>query len=304
MTRKPLTLLIGAVLILIFALLLFVFQVRQTEVAVVTTFGKPTRPLTEAGPYFKLPWPIQKVYKFDNRIQNLDPDKFDEAWTSDKFQLLTMTFVGWRIKDPQAFFPAYAGGSVIEAEKQLEGLIRSEKSAVVGKHRLADFISAEQDQNKLVAIEREILEAVRTRVQAQASGIEVDFLGFKKLGLPESVTQDVFNRMKNEREVAASQLTNEGEAEAQKIRSTAEREAGGRLAEADAKARQIRGEGEAEAAGSLKVFGQEPTLASLLFRLDALEASLKDRATLIFDQQTPPFDLFRGGPSTNSPGSK
>ena len=34
------------------------------------------------------------------------------------------------------------------------------------------------------------------------------------------------------------------------------------------------------------------------FRLNALEASLKERSTLIFDQRTPPFDLF-GGVSTN-----
>jgi len=42
------------VLIVIFALLLFVFQVRQSEVAVVTTFGKPTRNLTEPGPLWQM----------------------------------------------------------------------------------------------------------------------------------------------------------------------------------------------------------------------------------------------------------
>ena len=40
MKRNLLTLIIGAVLVVIFALLLFTFQVRQSEVAVVTTFGK------------------------------------------------------------------------------------------------------------------------------------------------------------------------------------------------------------------------------------------------------------------------
>ena len=51
---------------------------RKTEVAVVTTFGKPTRTNTEPGAYFKLPWPIQKVHKFDQRIQNFE-DKYDES---------------------------------------------------------------------------------------------------------------------------------------------------------------------------------------------------------------------------------
>ena len=34
-------------------------------------------------------------------------------------------------------------------------------------------------------------------------------------------------------------------------------------------------------------------------RLDALEASAKDRTTLVFDGNTPPFDLLRGGSITN-----
>ena len=41
MKRNLLTVIVGAVLVVIFALLLFVFQVRQSETAVVTTFGKP-----------------------------------------------------------------------------------------------------------------------------------------------------------------------------------------------------------------------------------------------------------------------
>jgi len=55
MKRNILTIVIGAVLIVIFALLLFVFQVRQSEVAVVTTFGKPTaQPYDKPGAYFKM----------------------------------------------------------------------------------------------------------------------------------------------------------------------------------------------------------------------------------------------------------
>ena len=67
MKRNSIIFATGSLLLLLFVLLLFVFQVRQTEVAVVTTFGKATRPITEPGPYWKWPWPVQKVYKFDQR---------------------------------------------------------------------------------------------------------------------------------------------------------------------------------------------------------------------------------------------
>ena len=61
MKRNPITITIGLLLLFIFGLLLIFFQVRTTEVAMVTTFGKPTRPVTEPGAYMKWPWPIQQV---------------------------------------------------------------------------------------------------------------------------------------------------------------------------------------------------------------------------------------------------
>jgi membrane protease subunit HflC len=100
--------------------------------------------------------------------------------------------------------------------------------------------------------------------------------------------------MQSERKVLAERSQAEGEAEAQKIHSEADRKAQELLANAESEATQVRGKGEAEAAKSLAVFQQNPELANFIFRLSALEGSLKDRSTLIFDQRTPPFDLFRG----------
>ena len=108
------------------------------------------------------------------------------------------------------------------------------------------------------------------------------------------MTQSVFERMISERKVLADRFQYEGEAEAQRIRSDAERKAADVLANAEGQATEIKGKGEAEAAKSLKVFQQNPELASFIFRLSALEGSLKERSILIFDQHTPPFDLFQG----------
>src|SRR5215213_9738168 len=104
MKRNTLTLAIGILLLLIVSLLLFVFQVRKSEVVVVTTFGKPTREITKPGPYWKLPWGIQMVHRFDQRTQNFE-DKVTEGLTSDSFNLLTSVYVGWKITQPTNFFP-------------------------------------------------------------------------------------------------------------------------------------------------------------------------------------------------------
>jgi membrane protease subunit HflC len=300
MKRNPLTLIIGLLLILIFGLWLFVFQVRTTEVAVVTTFGNPTRPITEPGAYWKAPWPIQKVWPLDKRVQNFE-DKLTEGLTRDNFNLLSTVYVGWKITDPTAFFPKFAtisANPIGEAERQLQQLLDNAKSAVIGRHPLSDFISATDNGTNFLAIENEILTAVQSQVRANNYGLGIEFLGIKKLQLPPNVSQSVFERMTSERKVLADQLQYEGDAEAQKIRSTADLKAAQMLVNAEGQATQIKGQGEAEAAKSLEVFQQNPELASFLFRLNALEGSLKERSILIFDQHTPPFDLFRGT-STN-----
>lgn len=295
MKKNPLILIVAMLLLLVFVALLFAFQVRQSEVAVVTTFGKPTRDINKPGElYFKWPWPIQRVYKLDQRIQNFEDDKFDEVLTTDSFNLLAMAYAGWHISDPKAFFPCFGGGSIPQAEEKLRSFIRNAKSAVIGKHPLADLVNTDPKQLKFDAIEQEILTAVQAQLAANNYGIQLDFLGLKKLGLPETVTTAVFDRMKSEREVLTSRTQSEGEAEAQKIRSNAERQAADMISTAEAQATEVRGKGEAEAAKSLAIFQQNPGLASFIFRLSALENSLKDRSTLIFDQSTPPFDLFRG----------
>ena len=295
MKRNPLTLVIGVLLIFIFGLWLFVFQVRTTEVAVVTTFGNPTRPITQPGAYLKAPWPIQKVWPLDKRVQNFE-DKLTEGLTRDSFNLLTTVYVGWRITDPTAFFPKFVGSAnpIGEAERQLEQLLGNAKSSVIGKHRLSDFISSTGNGTNFLAIENEILTTLQTQVSANNYGLGIEFLGFKKLQLPSNVSQSVFDRMTSERKVLADQLQYEGEAEAQKIRSDADRKAAEMLSSAEAQATQIKGMGEAEAAKSLAAFQKNPELASFLFRLNALEGALKERSILVFDQNTPPFDLFRG----------
>jgi len=301
MKRNLLTLIVGALLILIFALLLFTFQVRTSEVAVVTTFGQTTSEISEprAFPFFKWPWPVQKVYKLDKRIQNFE-DKFTETLTADNNNLLTTVYVGWRITDAKTFFPKFAGGSVAAAERMLEGIVSQAKTAIIGKHPLSDFVNAQEKELKFDAIESEIKAIAQAQLLVNNCGIQIEFLGIKKLGLPESVTQNVFDRMSAERKRLADDLQSQGEAEAQKIRSAADRKAAEMISSADGEARQIRGRGEAVAAEVLPVFQQNPELANFLLRREALEESLKERTTLIFDTRTPPFDLF-SGVTTNRP---
>jgi membrane protease subunit HflC len=290
MKRNTLILIVGALLLAMFVLLLFVFQVRTTEVAVVTTFGRATRPITEPGAYFKWPWPIQKVQKFDKRIHNFE-SKFEQVLTPDGYNLLIMVYAGWTISQPDVFFPRF-NGSIRQAEENLEGIIRNAYAGVVGQHPLSHFISTDEKELKFTVVEQEILDRIQRDAKASGYGIEIKFLGIKKLGLPESVTQLVFERMQSERELQETKIKAEGQNAADVIRSGANLESAKILAKADAEATRIRGQGELEAAKAWQVFQKNPELASFLLQINALEQFLKERTTLILDQTTPPLQLL------------
>jgi membrane protease subunit HflC len=292
MKTSRLNLVVGTLLLLLFLVLLFLFQVRQTEVAVVTTFGKATRPITEPGLYFKWPWPVQKVTKLDKRLQTLE-GKFEETVTADQRNLLILVFAGWRIADPALFYSRF-NGSIPEAERSLENIIRTAKNAAVGRHNFSHFISANTNELKFTEIEKEILDAVQA--DARVQGIQVELAGIKRLGLPESVTEKVFERMRAERTTEVENIKAQGTQEAIRIRSNADSKRDRLLAEADAEALRLRGEAEAEATRSYAVFEQNPELANLLHAYRTLEQLTRDRTTLIFDPHMPPFNLLLSPP--------
>jgi len=293
--RNRVTLTVGSVLFVIFISLLFCYQVRQSEVAFLTTFGKASDKVAPPGLHFRLPWPFQTVHKFDARVQGFE-GKFEETLTKDSKNLLVLVYLGWKINQPQTFHRNFSG-NLDEAKRNLESLVRSAKNAVVGQHPFRDFISTDPKELKFEVIEKEMLDSVRDQALANY-GVEIKFLGIKRIGLPESTTEKVFMRMRTERERLVKQFEGEALREVEKIRSTAERERNELLARAEADAIRIRGQAEAEAAKAYQVFEKNPELAVFLQKNQSLGAVMKTRTTLIFDQRTPPFDLLTG---TNAP---
>ena len=292
MKRSPLTLAVAFVLIVVFGLLLFTYQVRKSEVAVVTLFGKLVREKTEPGLGLQWPWPIEKVYKLDQKIQNFE-GKFEQIKLTDQNILMLEVYVGWRIEDPKQFFPKFANGSIAVAQDRLEELVRNAKNEVAGQHAFSDFVSTDPKQMKFAQIEEEILQRVKKDVSAQGYGLDVKFVQIKKIGLPESVTQNVFDRMTYERKVYIAQIDSSGEEAASKIKSKANSDALILLSDADAEAKKIQGEGEAQMMRSLEILQQNTNLATFNMQMSALDQLLKDHSTLILDQSTSPLNLLQ-----------
>src|SRR5690242_1436963 len=113
--QSTLSLLTGVLLVVISGLLLFSYQVRQTEIAVVTTFGRFTDSHEKPGFYWRLPWPVQKVYKFENRLQTFEK-KFEQTTTRDSRPILVTVYAGWKISKAQVFLERFDNGDVLKAE--------------------------------------------------------------------------------------------------------------------------------------------------------------------------------------------
>lgn len=291
-----LTLTVGVLTVACFLLFLTCFTVRVTECAVVLTWENPKYALVgtkgDAGLHVKWPWPIETVEKFDART-HVFSTKPEQTLTKDSHSLIATVSTGWRIAEPIQFREKV--GTVEKAQNEhLEGLVRTYTNAVIAKHPLNHLVSVDPRTLAFDKMEKQIL----TDVGAQAAdkyGITVEFTKIKQLNLPKSVVEQVFKRMRDERERIAVDIREKGEQEAKKIRAEADRYRTETVAAANAEAKRLMGEGDAEAAKYYEVFAKDEDLAIFLRKLEALKKTLKKRATVILTTEDQPYDLFEEG---------
>jgi len=294
MKKNHVTLTIGAILVIIFGFMLLTYQVRHTEVAIRTTFGKAvlddTTKKADIGPgfHFRWPWPINEVYKFDKRIQS-SSWTFEQTATSGNKPILVTVFATWEIDNALNFYTSF-GGDLNKADSKLKDIVRSAQGSVISKYTFEQIVNTNPDLIKLDEIE----EGMKNKANTDTGnfGINIRMVGIKRLGLPAGVTSAVFERMKAERQALIAETNAEGEREAKMIKAEADLKANEILAQAEAQAKVLRGEAEAASAQYFKEFEKNPELANFLFNLNAMEGSLKENATLILDPNTPPFNLL------------
>ncbi|MEI6421949.1 MAG: protease modulator HflC, partial [Lentisphaerota bacterium] len=246
------TLLLGLIVSIVFLLAIFTFQVKSTETVVVTTFGKISG-VKDAGLHFCWPYPVQQIHRFDNRYHCFDGNtgKIEETNTADGQPVIAQIFVVYKVSDPQKLFRSLGG--IPQAEDKLNSQMRTVKTGVLGKYKFDELVSTDPLKMKLDAIEQEMKKTIAPIVLEQY-GIEVEYVGIKTLGLPEKNTENVFNRMKAERNVVAEQYRADGKREAQTMKNQADNNRKLKLAEAEAQAKRIKAEGDAKAATFYAVF--------------------------------------------------
>ena len=279
-------------IVAIMVLYLVSFQVREIESVLVTTFGKPTREITEPGWYFKWPAPIQRVHPFDSRMRVFEAE-LGETTTKGAVPIIVNTFIVWKIAEPLEFFNAV--GTVKEAESKLRSQISDTQNKVVGRHYFADFVNSNPAKIKFEEIQNEMLADIKQAVRTDY-GIEIKTLGIRQLKVSEDVSKDVFERMRAERNRKTEATIAEGNAEATRIKTDADSKKTELLAAAEARAKAIRAEGDAEAAKYYKLLEEDPEFAIFLREIEALKKYLEKRSTIVFSADMEPFKLLREMP--------
>lgn len=282
-----------ALVAVVMGLYLIAFQVRETESALVTRFGKPVREITEPKLYFKWPAPIERVHKFDSRMHVFEAD-LGETTTKGAVPIIVNTYVVWRIAEPLKFLNSV--GTVKEAEKKLYSQITDTQNRVIGQHSFGEFVNSDSEKIKFDQIEAEML-ADLEQTLSDEYGIEIKTLGIKQLKVSKDVTVKVFERMKAARNRRTETTIARGEAEATKIKADANLKKTELLATAEARAKAIRGRGDAEAAKFYKLLEEEPELAMFLRNIEALEKIMKERSTVVIRGDSEPFELLQEIPS-------
>lgn len=291
MKNAAITILV-VLIVAVLGLYLVSFQVREIESSLVTTFGKPTREITEPGWYFKWPAPIQRVYKFDSRMRIFEAE-MGETTTKGAIPIIINTYVVWKIAEPLKFFNSV--GTTKDAESKLRNQLGDTQNKVIGRHYFSELVNSDPAKIRFEQIQAEMLADLYDVVKDHY-GIEIRTVGIKQLKISEEVTKDVFERMRAERTRRTQAIIAQGNAEAIKIKTDADSKKTELLAAAEARAKAIKGQGDAEAAKYYKMLEADPELAMFLRDVEALKKILQERSTVVLSADTEPFKLLKQMP--------
>jgi len=270
--------------------------IDETELAVVTMLGRPTRTISDAGIILK--WPIESVLRFEKRLLLYNPPA-SEFLTRDKKNLVVDSAICWRIEDPLRFLQS--AGTITGAEMRIHDLVWASLAAEMGTVELGQMVGTDIEKLETQAI----LDTVRRttgEMARQRLGVEVVDVQIKRLTFPQQNTQSVFARMRAERERIAREYRAQGEERAIVIRAEADRERALVLAEAYREAEKLKGEGDAEATRIYAAAHRKnPELYRFVRTLDAYRKILDAETTVIMSSDSKLFEVLNnGGPGRGS----
>ena len=214
------------------------FVIQEQQLGLLLRLGEIVDADFEPGLHFKVPV-IQDIQKFDKRIQTLDapPEQF---LTIEKKFVVVNSYAKWRIADVAQYFRSTRGNSDATA-RLLSARINAALRDEFGKRTVQEVVSGER---------AEIMATLAKEANDNASdlGVEIVDVRIKQIDFNENISENIYERMRTERQRVAAELRAQGAEEAEKIQADADRQRIEIVANAYREAEQLRGEGDAKAA--------------------------------------------------------
>ena len=211
------------------------FIVQEWKQAIVLQFGEPRQVITEPGLKFKIPF-VQDAIFFDRRMLNLDPVP-EEMILSDQKRIIVDSFARYTITDPLKFFQTVRNETTFS--DRFGRILNAAVRGVIAQYPLTTLLSSERD-NIMKIIESQVI------MNEKNFGIKIMDIRIGRTDLTEQVANNVYQRMRSEREKEANLLRAEGEELSKEIKASANRQKTVIIAEAERTSSILRGEGDAQ----------------------------------------------------------
>jgi len=281
MSKRTLSIVFILALTLVATSTLYVIQ--ETELAVKLRFGRLIETDIQPGLHYKIPF-VDKVRKFDARVLTLDADPAS-FFTVEKKRLIVDAFSKWRIVDVDVYYRS-TGGNFLVAQERLASRVNDGLRNQFGARTLQEVVSGERDQ-----LMKNLADKLNLTVR-QTLGVEVVDVRIKGIDLPPEVSEQVYRRMKAEREKEARILRSEGGEQAEKIRANADRQKTVLLANAYKIAEETKGQGDAQATSTYAdAYTKNPEFYAFIRSLTAYGKSFSNKGDVLLVD--PKSDFFR-----------
>ncbi|MCF7928234.1 MAG: protease modulator HflC [Spirochaetales bacterium] len=280
MKKLIVTLVVIAIILIIFLAVGPLFIIEEGQQAVVTRFGRITGAYTEAGLHFKMPV-VDRVVRYSKRILSWDGDPQRVPTKENQF-IWVDTTARWEITDPQLFYEAV--NTVSEGYGRLDEVIDSSVRTVIAKNELPEAVrnsniineldrteviqqqsTAEldsegiEDLRNMTATSTEYQEVSKGREQLSQNmlkaakevtpqfGIKLIDIVIRQIRYSDDLTESVYNRMIKERNQIAEAFRSYGQGKKAEWLGKLENEQKAILSRAYQKSETIKGQADAEA---------------------------------------------------------
>ena len=268
---------VGIALIVVFLWAASGFYIIQpAERGVVLQFGA-LRTITQPGPNWHIPYPIQQVIKVDvDRVVTVPVEA--NMLTRDENIVDLLLNVQYRISSPEIYL-----FRDVSPEKTIRDVTESVLREVVGQNPLDDIIVSENRSQIAAAVE----ESARLLVTQYLTGLELIGINIQRAGAPAQV-KDAFDDVNKARE-DKERFENQARAYANEIVPRARGAAARRIEEARAYRAQVIAEAEGESERFLALlteFVKAPEVTRQRLYLETVERVYGDTSKVIMGAES------------------